>query len=94
VGLSVWLEATNLLTDEPSPKLASKRHSLFKVAEKLSDLTYRLTLPVKWKIHDVFHVNVLSEAVSDMIPHRRKPTPLPVKVNDEDFWVMEKYIDA
>jgi hypothetical protein len=55
---------------------------------------YQLTLPVKWKIHDVFHVNVLSEAVSDTIPHQRKPTPPPVKVNDEDFWVMEKYIDT
>jgi hypothetical protein len=49
---------------------------------------------VKWKIHDVFHINILSEAVSDTIPHWRKPTPPPVKVNDEDFWVMEKYIDA
>jgi hypothetical protein len=94
VGSSVWLEVTNLSTDEPSPKLASKQHGPFKVAEKLSDLTYQLTLPAKWKIHDVFHVNVLSEAVSDTIPHRWKPTPPPVKVNDEDFWVMEKYIDT
>jgi hypothetical protein len=94
VGLSVWLEATNLSMDEPSPKLASKRHSLFKVAEKLSDLMYQLTLPAKWKIHNVFHINVLSEAIPDMIPHWRKPTPLPMKVNNEDFWVMEKYIDT
>jgi hypothetical protein len=40
VGLLVWLEATNLLMDEPSPKLASKRHGPFKVAKKLSDLMY------------------------------------------------------
>jgi hypothetical protein len=94
VGLSVWLEATNLSTDEPSPKLASKRHGPFKVAEKLSDLMYQLTLPTKWKIHDVFHVNILSKAVPDTIPHWQKPTPPPMKVNDEDFWVMEKYIDT
>jgi hypothetical protein len=94
VGLSVWLEATNLSTDEPSPKLASKHHRPFRITEKLSDLTYRLSLPTKWKIHNVFHVNVLSEAVPDMILHHQKPTLLPVKVNDKDFWVMEKYIDA
>jgi hypothetical protein len=94
VGSSVWLEATNLSMDEPSLKLASKQHGLFKVAEKLLDFTYRLTLPTKWKIHDAFHVNILSEAVSDTIPHQRKPTPPPMKVNNEDFWVMEKYIDA
>jgi hypothetical protein len=55
---------------------------------------YRLILPTKWKIHDVFHINVLSEAIPDTIPHWQKPTPPPVKVNDEDFWVMEKYINA
>jgi hypothetical protein len=53
---------------------------------------YQLTLPAKWKIHDVFHVNVLSEAIPDTIPHQWKPTPPPMKVNDEDFWVMEKLL--
>jgi hypothetical protein len=66
VGSSVWLEAT---MDKPSPKLASKHHGPFKITEKLSDLMYRLSLPAKWKIHDVFHVNVLSKAVPDTIPH-------------------------
>jgi hypothetical protein len=69
VGSSVWLEATNLSTDEPSLKLASKCHGPFKIMEKLLDLTYHLTLPAKWKIHNVFCVNVLSKAVPDMIPH-------------------------
>ena len=64
----VWLEVTNLSMDEPSPKLASKRHGPFKIKDKLSDLTYCLKLPVRWRIHDVFHVNVLSEAKPDMIP--------------------------
>ena len=45
VGDSVWLKATNLVTDEPSPKLASKHHGPFKIKEKLLDLTYRLKLP-------------------------------------------------
>jgi hypothetical protein len=94
VGSSVWLEAMNLSTDEPSLKLASKCHGPFKIVEKLSDLTYCLTLPAKWKIHNVFHVNVLSEAVLDMILHRHKLMPPPIKVNNEDFWVMEKYIDV
>ena len=47
-----------------------------------------------WRIHDVFHVNVLSEARLDTIPRRRQPVPPPVKVNDEDFWVMEKYVNT
>ena len=94
VGDSVWLKATNLSTDEPSPKQASKRHSPFKIKDKLSDLTYRLELPVRWRIHNVFHVNILSEAKPDTIPRRWQPAPPPVKVNDEDFWVMEKYVNT
>ena len=90
----VWLKVTNLLTDEPSPKLTSKRHSPFKIKDKLSDLTYHLELPMRWRIHNVFHVNILSEAKTNMILQRRQPAPPPVKVNDEDFWVMEKYMDA
>ena len=92
VGSSVWLEATNLSTDKPSPKLAWKRHGPFKIKEKLSDLTYRIELPLSWKIHNVFHINLLSEAKLDTIPYCCKLNPPPVKVNDEDFWVMDKYI--
>jgi hypothetical protein len=40
VSNSVWLEATNLATDELSPKLTSKRHGLFQIKDKLLDLTY------------------------------------------------------
>ena len=94
VGGSVWLEATNLSTDEPSPKLTSKRHSPFKIKGKLSDLTYCLKLPMCWRIHNVFHVNVLLEAKTNMIPQCQQPAPPPVKVNNEDFWVMEKYMDT
>ena len=90
----MWLEATNLSTDEPSPKLTSKRHGPFKIKDKLSDLTYHLELPACWRIHDVFHVNVLSEAKPDTIPRRRQPVPPPVKVNNKDFWVMEKYVNV
>jgi hypothetical protein len=91
---SVWLKATNLATDKPSPKLASKHHSPFRIKDRLSDLMYQLKLPAHWKIHNVFHVNVLSEAQPDMIPNCTNPAPPPVKVNDEDFWVMERYMDA
>ena len=96
VGDWVWLEVMNLLTDEPSPKLVSKRHGTFTIKDKLLDLTYQLELLAHWKIHNVFHVNILSEAEPDTIPNHQNPPPPPVKVNDEaeDFWVMEKYVDA
>jgi len=93
-GDSVWLEATNLATDKPSPKLASKHHGPFLIKEKLSDLTYRLELLPHWKIHDIFHVNVLSKAKLDTIPKRTNPPPPPIKINGEEYWVIDKYINA
>jgi len=80
--------------DEPSLKLASKRHGPFRIKEKLSDLTYRLKLPPHWKIHNIFHVNVLSEAKLDMIPKHMNPPPPLIKINGEEYWVINKYIDA
>jgi hypothetical protein len=94
IGDTVWLEATNLSTNEPSLKLASEHHGPFQIREKLLDLMYQLELPPLWKIHDVFHVSVLSEVKPDTILDCRNLAPPPIKVNDEDFWVMEKYIDA
>jgi len=88
------LEATNLATDKPSPKLTSKHHSPFLIKEKLSDLTYHLELPPHWKIHNIFHVNVLSEAKPDMIPKHTNPPPPPIKINGEEYWVIDKYINA
>ena len=64
VGDLVWLKVTN----KPSPKLMSKCHGPFKIKEKLLDLTYHLKLPPRWRIHDVFHVSVLSKAKPDTIP--------------------------
>ena len=92
-GDLVWLEATNLSTDELLPKLASKRHGPFPVKDKLLELTYQLELPTHWKIHNIFHVNVLSEAKPDTIPNCQNPPPPPVKINDKDYYVIEKYID-
>ena len=89
-----WLEVTNLSTDEPTLKLASKWHSPFKIKDKFSDLTYCLELPAHWRIHNVFHVNVLLKVRSNTILQCQQPVPPPVKVNNEDFWVMEKYVDA
>ena len=94
VGDSVWLKVTNLSTDEPSPKLASKHHRPFKIKDKLLDLTYCLELPPQWRIHDVFHVNVLSKVKPNTIPQHQQPALPPVKVNNKDFWVIEKYLDT
>ena len=55
-GDLVWLEGCNLHLNQPTPKLAPKRHGPFKVVQVMSPVNYRLELPTQWSIHPVFHV--------------------------------------
>ena len=60
IGDKVWLEGRNLKTNRPSIKLAAKRYGPFKIRRVLSPITYQLQLPLSWKIHDVFHIDLLT----------------------------------
>ena len=62
-GDQVWLEGRNLHIDQPSAKLAPKRHGPFTIKRVLSPITYQLILPNTWKIHDVFHIDLLTQFV-------------------------------
>ena len=59
-GNQVWLEGRNLRIDQPSTKLAPKRHGPFKIKKVLPPITYQLKLLAQWKIHDVFHADLLT----------------------------------
>jgi len=59
-GAMVWLEGVNLRTLYPTSKLAPKRYSPFPIKQVLSEVTYELELPSQWKIHPVFHANLLT----------------------------------
>ena len=60
VGDKVWLEGKNLHLHYPTRKLAPRREGPFEISHIISPLTYRLRLPLTWKIHDVFHASLLS----------------------------------
>jgi hypothetical protein len=59
-GDLVWVEGTNLKTIYPTAKLGPKRHGPFKVREQLSEAVYRVEIPRQWKIHNVFHANLIT----------------------------------
>ena len=62
----VWLEGRNLCTNQPTAKLAARRHGPFPVKQVLSPVTYKLSLPSTWNIHPVFHTDLLT-------PYRATP---------------------
>jgi hypothetical protein len=59
-GDLVWLEGKNLRTNQPTAKLAPRRHGPFKVKQVMSAVNYRLELPTQWSIHPVFHIDLLT----------------------------------
>jgi hypothetical protein len=50
----------------------------FTITEKISSHTYRLDLPKTMKVHNMFHINLLSIFREDKDFHRRQAKPLPI----------------
>jgi hypothetical protein len=65
-GDLVWLEGCHLWTNQPTAKLAPKRHGLFRVVQVMSLVNYRLELPTQWSIHPMFHIDLLVD--TDRLP--------------------------
>jgi hypothetical protein len=63
-GDQVWLEGKNLRINQPTAKLAPRRHGPFKIIQVMSAVNYRLELPTQWSIHPVFHIDLLTPYVT------------------------------
>jgi hypothetical protein len=94
IGDQVWLEGHHLCTNQPTAKLAPKRHGPLKVIQVMSPVNYRLELPTQWSIHDVFHTDLLT-------PYREMPThganyqcPPPDLVDGVEEYEVERVLDS
>jgi hypothetical protein len=94
IGDRVWLEGRHLRTNQPTAKLAPKRHGPFKVIQVMSPVNYRLELPTQWSIHNVFHTDLLT-------PYRETPThgtnyqrPPPDLVDGMEEYEVETVLDS
>ena len=90
----VWLEGQNLKIDQPASKLATKRYGPFTVAQVLSPVTYQLTLPEQWKIHPVFHVDLLTPYKETTFHGTNYTRPPPDLINDEEEYEVEQILDS
>jgi hypothetical protein len=92
VGDWVWLclhhRSATGITPLWQSKLSPRFYGPYKVIEPIGDVAYRLQLPAKARIHDVFHVALLKWYVgqppTDVIPlpsiHHGRVIPTPEKV--------------
>jgi len=67
-GNKVWLLYKNFKLRRLSKKLDYIKIGLFKIAEKISEVIYRLDLLVKIKIYLVQHIAILEPVYKDLAP--------------------------
>jgi len=89
VGDLVMLSGRNIKTRRPSRKLDHKNQGPFQIEKIVSPLAVRLTLPRKWKIHNVFHVALLEPYRTS--EHRPPPDPSKVLREADDIEQSEEY---
>jgi len=85
-GDRVYLDASDIKTTRPSPKLSYRRLGPFKIEHQVGPLAYHLKLPHGMRqLHPVFNVIKLSTAPEDLILERKPQAPLPpIVVNGEE----------
>ncbi|RXW20770.1 hypothetical protein EST38_g5090 [Candolleomyces aberdarensis] len=88
-GQKVWLESKNLKLPYLSKKIAPKREGPFKISDVLSPVTYRLSLPEHWRIHNVFHATLLSPFIETDTHGPAHPTPIPDIIEGEEEYEVE-----
>ena len=91
-GDQIWIEGTNLKTLYPSAKLAPKRYGPFKVMEQLSPAVYRIKIPHHWKIHNVFHANLITPYKETTMHGPNYSQPPPDLMDGEEEFEVEQIL--
>jgi hypothetical protein len=93
-GDQVWLEGKNLRINQPTAKLAPRRHGPFKITQVMSAVNYRLELPTQWSIHPVFHINLLTPYKETIMHGPNFTRPTPELIDGEEEYSIEKILDS
>ncbi len=93
-GDLVWLEGHHLCTNQPTAKLAPKRHGPFLIVQVMSPVNYRLKLPTQWSIHDVFHINLLTPYQETDLHGSNYSRPAPDLVDNKEEYKVEEILDS
>jgi hypothetical protein len=73
--------------------LEAKKLGPFKILAIINPVVFRLKLPATMKIHNVFHVSLLSPKPPTLF-HVVTPPPLPVIIDDDQEWEVAAILDS
>ena len=88
----------------PFSQIGLETNRSLSISEQLGPLTYRLNLPSSYKIHNVFHISLLTPLKEDCILGCTLPPPDPITIVQEgdkattdikeQYYIMEWYVDS
>jgi transposase InsO family protein len=90
-GDKVWVSTKGWRTERPSKKLDYQQAGPYKIIKKEGH-SFRLDLPGNIKVHPVFHASKLRKDPDDPLPGQIQDEPLPVVVNNDKEWEVEKIL--
>lgn len=95
VGDLVWLSTKNLFIKRPCRGLENRHAGPYPVKKIVSTHAIELDLPDDFRVHLVFHVNLLVPVASEP-PHpgHHQPPPSPVEVDVEDKYEVTAIVDS
>ena len=81
-GNIIYLATKNIITKRPSKKLDYKYLKPYKVTKKISKNNYQLDLPPKVRIHLIFYISLLKDAINVKLINAGRNN---VKVNEKKY---------
>lgn len=88
-GDKVWLDTRNLKTGN-NKKIGPRREGPFEIIEVLGPITYRLNLPLTWRIHNVFHATLLRQYRETEVYGANYHRPPPELIEGEEVYEVEE----
>ena len=92
-GDDIWLEAKNLVV-KGMRKLLPKQYGTFKDLEHIGQVVYQMKLPDLMKIHDVFHIDLLTPYCEMSSYGTNYIRPPPVTEDNKEEYKVENIQDA
>ena len=92
-GDKVWLNSKYIKTKR-NRKLEAKFFGPFRVLHPVGKQAYKLELPKKWRIHNVFHVSLLEQDTTRKEQVDKNVTKLEFDAGDSKEYKMEAIRDS
>jgi chromodomain-containing protein len=93
IGQRVWLEGRNLHI-RGLAKLLPKRYGPFTITQKIGSVAYRLQLPPSIKVHDMFHIDLLTPYKEIEEYGQAYTRPPLITVQSEEEYEVESILQA